>query len=55
MFDIEANEKTIYSAGEWQRLHNLTPDKNLAEETSAFAYDEEEDGKYVELYPTEKN
>lgn len=50
LFEIEADEKPIFTIGEWEKLQNLTHDSKLAEDTSVAAYGEVEDGRYIELY-----
>lgn len=50
LFEIEADEKPIFSIGEWEGLHNVTNDSNLVEDPDVIAYGEVEDGKYIELY-----
>ena len=50
LFEIEADEKPIFTIGEWEELQNVTNDYKLAENRSVVAYGEVEDGKYIELY-----
>lgn len=50
LFEIEADEKPIFTIGEWEEQHNITHDSKIAEDPSVVAYGEVEDGKYIELY-----
>lgn len=50
LFEIEADEKPIFTIGEWEEQHNITHDSKMAEDQSVVAYGEVEDGKYIELY-----
>ncbi|MGG3662946.1 hypothetical protein [Bacillus gobiensis] len=50
LFEIEADEKPIFSIGEWEGLINLTDNMKQAKDPGVVAYGEVEGGKYIELY-----
>lgn len=51
LFEIEADEKPIYTIGEWEILDDLTQDPKLSVDPGeVVAYGETKDGKYTELY-----
>ncbi|WP_110925929.1 hypothetical protein [Bacillus massiliglaciei] len=53
LFEIEADEKPIYTVGEWEELPYLTNKLKEANDTVVKAYGESIDGRYIELF--EKN
>lgn len=50
LFEIDANEKPIYAAGEWEVLNDLTSDSKQAGNNDVFGYGEISNGKYIELF-----
>lgn len=50
LYEIEANEKSLFPVGEWEEVDNLTSNINQSKDQEVVAYGEVESGKYIALY-----